>query len=37
MGIYKNPDTNLRACPRIVLEDEDGVGMDHCENSYRVS
>ena len=24
MGIYKNPDTNLRACPRIVFED--GVG-----------
>ena len=26
MVIYKNPDTNLQACPRIVFEDEDGVG-----------
>lgn len=26
MGIYKNPRTNLKACPRIVFEDEDGVG-----------
>jgi hypothetical protein len=26
MGIYKNPQTNLRAIPRVVFEEEDGVG-----------